>query len=731
MVSTDGFKVEELAFVKVINELISRSDSKETVKDKYRKNLIDNVHGYVFADIVFSNLKYFEPDDIAKIFDSADSLKILGVEENVLLLVADMRESLINGSKDAIFSLDVASAENLAIALNYTVYIQYLQKFNEVFPFAKKGLERVECSLAKAKKTSYIRSNKGVDNALDLAKEKDNTEVVEALKDLNASLDSMFGNAKAYEEAMKQEKIDEATKQGKYIPIEFKPNNIFPEGFSELIEQLKPYDVFNKNTLETFETKTRKIMDVDISSFPEDIFYRDGYENDEHEIETPVKKIVEMWMKEFAEPTSFNCFTLELFADPAFKVIDRVLFKMPDNCKINGFISEDQDFEIDEKGLFKKYNGTASNIILPEGVVKFTSNKFYNGRRKVSNVTSFTLPSTVKQIDVQSETPFPKLKSLTCVEVSHDNTAFSSVDGVLLSKDGTELIYYPVAKRAEEYKVPTTVTQIRSGAFTRNRYLKKLIIPGNVVDAGENNFCNCKNLETVIIENGVKSIGDNSFTECPMLQEFFVGESVEKLPVTTLINCTETKVVYAFEGSKAMVNAKILASRFKAQLVLCKEGQTYKDVAVEVEKKERKLTVPREPNSTKTATVEIEKNSEAILWEKARKRIDELFDQIESNEEDSYLGFKLLIGGIIGLLFAGYFIGIESCTSGIFGLVVAIVLFIVALVVFIIGVKKIRDIKRLDKINAAMKTEIEILKNPENHKAYFENLEKKSTKNDI
>ena len=428
-----------------------------------------------------------------------------------------------------------------------------------------------------------------------VAAEQAKAEIMDAVSDITASLDSILEKTKAMaEEARQREQaeIDEATKRGKYIPIEFKPNNIFSKEFAELLEQGKPYPKYSENDFETFVRRVKEIIASDISDVPEDVLYIEilGWYTDS--VEYNSEKIVKLWNNYLrslkGEETDFSTYQIELWGISACDAIDAALFELDNKFWLNGFVSEDEDFEIDAKGLLKKYNGTASNIVLPEGVTQFASGKFYNQNKKISNITSFTLPSSLKKLDIQSEVPFPKMKSLSRVDVSADNEVFSSVDGVLLSKDGTELIYYPVAKRTEEYKVPATVTKIRSGAFTRNHYIKKLIISGNVVDTGENNFCNCTNLVTVIFENGVKIIGKNSFAECTLLQEVFVAESVEKLLMTTFAKCAGIKIIYACEGSKAMVNAEKLSAKLGAKLIACKSGQSYDDVAVKPKKQETK-----------------------------------------------------------------------------------------------------------------------------------------------
>ncbi|MBO5019029.1 MAG: hypothetical protein J6D52_00035, partial [Clostridia bacterium] len=68
--------------------------------------------------------------------------------------------------------------------------------------------------------------------------------------------------------------------------------------------------------------------------------------------------------------------------------------------------------------------------------------------------------------------------------VDSENTNYASKDGVLFTKNGKRLIYYPHYKAGEKYVVPDTVKYISHGAFNGSKYLKYLTITPNVVELG-------------------------------------------------------------------------------------------------------------------------------------------------------------------------------------------------------------------------------------------------------
>ncbi len=93
----------------------------------------------------------------------------------------------------------------------------------------------------------------------------------------------------------------------------------------------------------------------------------------------------------------------------------------------------------------------------------------------------------------------PALKS---IEVSELNEHYSSVDGVMFSKDGTELIRYPAGREQTVYTVPETVTKISNGAFNgctlvNSSKLETLNISVNVTQIAQSVFTGCNNLKTI------------------------------------------------------------------------------------------------------------------------------------------------------------------------------------------------------------------------------------------
>ena len=134
----------------------------------------------------------------------------------------------------------------------------------------------------------------------------------------------------------------------------------------------------------------------------------------------------------------------------------------------------------------------------------------------VDNLTGITLGANTN-INPKTSGIGQGCKDLQFINISPNNNMFSTVNGVLYTKDKKTIITYPAAKEGTTFNIPSTVTEIYVLAFWNNKNLVQLNIPDSVktITAAA---AYGSNLQVVTIGSGVLKIEEESFTECRNLR---------------------------------------------------------------------------------------------------------------------------------------------------------------------------------------------------------------------
>lgn len=143
--------------------------------------------------------------------------------------------------------------------------------------------------------------------------------------------------------------------------------------------------------------------------------------------------------------------------------------------------------------------------------------------RDCIGITSIVIPDSVISIDGSA---FSSCTSLAEITVSPDNKNYSSVDGVLFNKDGSELIVYPKGNGRSAYTVPDGVTSISDSAFSGCTSLAEITIPDSVTSIGSSAFSDCTSLLKVKLSNNLTIIETGTFRGCTSLTEITIPDGV-------------------------------------------------------------------------------------------------------------------------------------------------------------------------------------------------------------
>ena len=194
------------------------------------------------------------------------------------------------------------------------------------------------------------------------------------------------------------------------------------------------------------------------------------------------------------------------------------------------------------------------SLKVPEGVEKIG----YYAFEGCSNLKEIFLPSTLKQIAVNS---FHRCDAITSIEVANGNLNYTSLDGVLYTKDLKTLVKFP-SGLTSSFTVPdhvirimvdalcytclseiiipdtvkyvgqsetdtTSITDIENGlTLMGNRHLTFVQLPASMTTLPATIFKDCTSLSSVDIPSNVKTIGRESFEGCSSLTSIIIPACV-------------------------------------------------------------------------------------------------------------------------------------------------------------------------------------------------------------
>lgn len=180
-----------------------------------------------------------------------------------------------------------------------------------------------------------------------------------------------------------------------------------------------------------------------------------------------------------------------------------------------------------------EYRGRISSAVIESGVTSIGCNVFEG----CTELKELKLPSTVSHLDLKAVSGCTAFRKY---EVSDGNTVFSSLDGVLMSADKTQLISYPAGRPDGAYAVPEQVTKIGKSAFS-GACLEIITVPEAVTAIGDGAFSNCSSLRKAVLPEGMSSLAPSLFSGCASLEKITIPESVQKLGKAVFSDCAALK----------------------------------------------------------------------------------------------------------------------------------------------------------------------------------------------
>ena len=170
-------------------------------------------------------------------------------------------------------------------------------------------------------------------------------------------------------------------------------------------------------------------------------------------------------------------------------------------------------------------NGNMTSINLNE-VTKVETSAIVD----IAKLKTIKLPKDIKK-DGLRQGAFERCNALEAYEVAEGNTDFSAVEGVLFSENKEILYFYPLAKPNTSYTIPSTVKEIAAKAFQGAAKLTSLVIPTSVEKIQEQAFRQNYKLASVKFcePSKITNLSAYAFWQCPSLTEVTLPSSITEI----------------------------------------------------------------------------------------------------------------------------------------------------------------------------------------------------------
>ena len=227
-------------------------------------------------------------------------------------------------------------------------------------------------------------------------------------------------------------------------------------------------------------------------------------------------------------------------------------------------------------------DNTFGDLVIPEMMNnRPTTTIVANAFQNKSGITSITLSSSMATIGAQA---FAGCSDLKAINVNANNSNYTSVNGVLLSKDGKTLVAYPAGKTDANYNIPAGVENITSNAF-EGAIVTSVNLPASISNTTNfrNAFYGANHIETMTVDanhtlvkavngvlfsndgtnliyyprgkagqynvpSGVTYIQNFAFSECAQLSGITLNDELVSIEMYAFSKCTGLNTITLPEG---------------------------------------------------------------------------------------------------------------------------------------------------------------------------------------
>lgn len=204
---------------------------------------------------------------------------------------------------------------------------------------------------------------------------------------------------------------------------------------------------------------------------------------------------------------------------------------------------------IDKKGkaLMRATNAVSERCIIPREITSIQARAFER-----SNVQSVVLPRNLTEL---AGNAFAFCCKLQRVDVDSHNQLYSSIDGVLHTRDRTQLVRFPSGYQGVNYIIEDTVSHIADGAFCGTQNIESITFTSSLKSIGARAFEYCRKLSSLVLPSSVEIIGERAFQYCDQLSSIMLPRSIHKIGDYAFCGCSSIQTMSIPKGVKSIGHA--------------------------------------------------------------------------------------------------------------------------------------------------------------------------------
>ncbi len=210
-----------------------------------------------------------------------------------------------------------------------------------------------------------------------------------------------------------------------------------------------------------------------------------------------------------------------------------------------------------------------SSLKIPEKIDNIPVTKIIDEENSFSDyqfISEIVISKYIKYIGVFTgndiapyRQPFLQATGVSRFTVDPENQYFTSIDGVLYTKDEKTLLRYPNAKDFGlgyiEFVIPDQVEYIAEYSFYLCDSLESIKFGKNIKTVGYMAFYNCVNLQNVELNDNLISLGKDGFYDCENLSAITLPKSLTIVEDGCFTNCKKLRQITILGETPTLIGA--------------------------------------------------------------------------------------------------------------------------------------------------------------------------------